>query len=308
MNRSTGLGNGMWWGGDFEDTCNWPPPIDPRTYWAVQNYLSQYHGCPGCMGGTCGCRGPWGRRSLVVMEANVNGQLGASQVPWFLQLRPRRVAVYRMRPTYGPRFLGAGPDVYSQLNANQQAAVQQALFAFITGNACTSVLPSGPSGAGISAATDLADPTKRQQAVSCFQAASNITNTGNLDGFTLTSLMDASCPASQIADAVTYGCQNICPDDSRPVNGQCVGYSGGVYIGNTPQPPTPGPPAPGPLPPGPPGPAPAPPGTATAGMSTGTIVAIGVAAVAGGALLAYALTRKKTPAAAPARRRAYARR
>jgi len=37
---------------------------------------------------------------------------------------------------------------------------------------------------------------------------------------------DASCPGNQIVDAITLGCVNGCPDDSRPVNGKCVGYSG----------------------------------------------------------------------------------
>jgi hypothetical protein len=38
---------------------------------------------------------------------------------------------------------------------------------------------------------------------------------------------DSSCPANQIIDASTWTCAPICPDDSRPCNGQCIGYAGG---------------------------------------------------------------------------------
>jgi hypothetical protein len=37
---------------------------------------------------------------------------------------------------------------------------------------------------------------------------------------------DQSCPGNQLVDAITLNCVSPCPDDSRPVNGQCVGYSG----------------------------------------------------------------------------------
>lgn len=37
---------------------------------------------------------------------------------------------------------------------------------------------------------------------------------------------DQSCPGTQLVDAITLGCAQPCPDDSRPVNGKCVGYSG----------------------------------------------------------------------------------
>jgi hypothetical protein len=37
---------------------------------------------------------------------------------------------------------------------------------------------------------------------------------------------DQSCPNNQLVDAITLGCAPMCPDDSRPVNGKCVGYSG----------------------------------------------------------------------------------
>jgi hypothetical protein len=41
---------------------------------------------------------------------------------------------------------------------------------------------------------------------------------------------DASCPnQSQVIDASSWQCSNLCPDDSRPVGGQCVGYTGLPY-------------------------------------------------------------------------------
>src|SRR5208337_2215699 len=40
---------------------------------------------------------------------------------------------------------------------------------------------------------------------------------------------DQSCAANMIVDAVTWQCAPICPDDSRPCNGLCVGYNGGPF-------------------------------------------------------------------------------
>jgi hypothetical protein len=40
-------------------------------------------------------------------------------------------------------------------------------------------------------------------------------------------LTDDDCPANQLVDSVTGLCANMCPDDSRPANGQCGGGSTG---------------------------------------------------------------------------------
>jgi len=39
-------------------------------------------------------------------------------------------------------------------------------------------------------------------------------------------LTDDDCPEDQLVDSVTGQCANICPDDSRPANGQCGGTAG----------------------------------------------------------------------------------
>lgn len=38
---------------------------------------------------------------------------------------------------------------------------------------------------------------------------------------------DDTCNSQQLIDAVTWQCADLCPDDSRPCNGLCVGYAGG---------------------------------------------------------------------------------
>ena len=40
-------------------------------------------------------------------------------------------------------------------------------------------------------------------------------------------LTDADCSATQLVDAVTCQCAQMCPDDSRPANGVCDGGTGG---------------------------------------------------------------------------------
>jgi hypothetical protein len=234
--------------------------IDSDTYWAVQRYLSQYHGCPGCLGGQCGCKGPWGNRFLRGL-GSMNGALG---VPWFLQPRRRQGFVYSTRATLGPRmqFLGAGPDVYASLTAAQQQAVNAALFAFISQpGGCPAIFTSTatPASQGINSAADLNDAGNRSSAVDCFQQGYNATNSTTLGAVNGPGVLDAQTYQALIGQPA-------------PIN---------------------------PVPP--PQPQPTPSGTTT-GTSTGTVIAVGAVAVAGGVLLAYALTRPKTPALATHRR------
>jgi hypothetical protein len=42
-------------------------------------------------------------------------------------------------------------------------------------------------------------------------------------------LTDDDCSATQLVDSVTGQCATMCPDDSRPANGQCAGATGGKH-------------------------------------------------------------------------------
>ncbi|HEX8792963.1 MAG TPA: C1 family peptidase [Polyangiaceae bacterium] len=54
-------------------------------------------------------------------------------------------------------------------------------------------------------------------------------------------LTDDDCGADQLVDAVTGQCANMCPDDSRPANGQCTGTGGHAGAKAPPGPPPPPP-------------------------------------------------------------------
>jgi hypothetical protein len=47
---------------------------------------------------------------------------------------------------------------------------------------------------------------------------------GKRSQFNAWTVASQACPQTQIADWATFQCSNMCPDDSAPVNGQCVGY------------------------------------------------------------------------------------
>jgi hypothetical protein len=92
--------------------------------------------------------------------------------------------------------LPATGDIYASLSPTQQAAVQQALYAYVSGNPnCPSVLTSGASSLaqqGITSASTLSQATLRQIAVDCYQQANNVGQTpgaGVLDLPTYTALM-----------------------------------------------------------------------------------------------------------------------
>lgn len=293
--------------GGCPDASAWPFS-DPRVWLIYQYYLSQYS-CPKCacaafgnldwlpprlkariaemtaqMGGAplglspTGCL-PVGTLSGVGSlsgcarcAARTPGQLHAIQrmqpMPknaTFLMLR-RRPAQPRFYVPFGGRLrgLGASADVFASLTAAQQQAVQTALYSFIIqAGACPNVFTgsgtSTPSGQGINSAADLADPSNRGIAVDCFQQGYNATNS--------TTLGAVNGPG--VLDAQTYAALMGAPSPAPPN------------------------PVPNPVPvPTPPAPA------ATTSSNTGLIVGVAAAALIGGGILAYALTR---PKAEPAR-------
>jgi len=99
-------------------------------------------------------------------------------------------------PGPAPSALPQTGDVYASLSAAQQAAVQGALYAYITQQAaCPTVFAQGRAqvtSQGINSASDLSDPTNRQIAVDCFQQSQNVgqlIGAGTLDVQTYQKLM-----------------------------------------------------------------------------------------------------------------------
>lgn len=298
--------------GDDERSCPdasaWPFS-DPRVWLIYQYYLSQFS-CPKCacaafgnldwlppklkariaemtaqMGGAplglspTGClpvgtlAGAASLSGCARCAAGTPGQLNAVQrmrpMPknaTFLMLRRRPVAPAFYAP-FGGRLRGrlgdASADVYASLSAAQQQAVLSALYSYIIQpSACPYVFTgsgtSTPSGQGINSVADLADPANRGIAVDCFQQGYNATNSTTL----------GAANGAGVLDAQTY-----------------AALTGA-------QPPTPPNPNPAPVPTPPPAPA------ASTSSNTGLIVGVAAAALIGGGVLAYALTRPSEPARA----------